>query len=207
MSRCIIIAAHNEVAVKSIVNIRADDFIICADGGYAFAAAEGIVPNLVIGDFDSFHGVVEPSIEVERVAAEKDDTDTLLCLKRGIERGFEEFIIVGGIGGRLDHTIANLQTVAYGCERGCFVLLADKGNLVTMIGADTVKLPKVNGYKLSVFAFGDVCEGVYESGVKYPLTNATITNTFPIGVSNEIEAENAVISCKKGKLLLVMSKE
>ncbi|WP_312641691.1 thiamine diphosphokinase [Hydrogenoanaerobacterium sp.] len=207
MKRCIIIAAHNETAIKNIVHIRPDDFIICADGGYAFAAAEGIVPNLVVGDFDSFEGTVEAGIEVERAAPEKDDTDTLLCLKRGIERGFDEFIIVGGIGGRLDHTIANLQTVAYGCEQGCFVLLADSKNLVTMIGADTVNLPRLEGYKLSVFAFGDACTGVYEKGVKYPLTNATVTNTFPIGVSNEFEADTATISCGAGKLMIVLSKE
>lgn len=207
MKRCIIIAAHCEGDVRGVVNIRGDDYIICADGGYAHAAAAGITPDLVVGDFDSLDGQVAPGVPVEHVPAEKNDTDTMLCLKRGLEKGCDEFIIAGGLGGRLDHTIANLQTLAYGCERGCFVLLADSRNLVTMTGPDTVQIPRVNGYKLSVFAYGGAAEGVCERGVKYPLDGARLESTFPLGVSNEFSEETATISCQSGRLLIVLSRD
>lgn len=207
MRRCVIIAAHMRGKIADVIKLCPDDFIICADGGYAAAEAQSIVPNLVVGDFDSFCGTVAAGVEVERVAAEKDDTDTMLCLKRGMERGYDEFIIVGGTGGRLDHTFANLQTVAYGRERGCFVLLADSTNLVTLMGEETVQVPRIEGWKLSVFAFGGRCEGVCESGVKYPLHNAVLENDFPLGVSNEFEAEAATITCGKGRLLIICSKD
>lgn len=202
--RCIIIGACNPCPVRRVVNLRDDDFILCADGGYRACMAEGIRPDLVVGDFDSYSGEIAEGIPVERVAAEKDDTDTMLCLKRGIELHYDEFIIVGGIGGRLDHTVANLQTLAYGCERGCFVLLADERNLATVIGAETVRVPRVEGYKLSVFAFGGPCEGVCERGVKYPLQDAVLTPEFPLGVSNEFAGGEAVITCGSGKLLILL---
>ena len=206
MRRCVIIAAHMESKILEVIKLREDDFVICADGGYSAACAEGITPNLVIGDFDSLSGRVAEGIAVERTPPEKDDTDTLLCLKRGIELGCEEFIILGGMGGRLDHTFANLQALAYGNAQGCFVLLAGKQNLATVISEETVNIPRMEGWKLSVFSLGDYCEGVCESGVKYPLQNAVITNTFPIGVSNEFTAESATITCGKGRLLIIVSK-
>ncbi|MEG0272115.1 MAG: thiamine diphosphokinase [Hydrogenoanaerobacterium sp.] len=207
MKRCIIIAAHMQSKISRVVNLREDDFIICADGGYMAAVAEGITPSLVIGDFDSFTEEIPSHIPQERVPPEKDDTDTMLCLKRGIELGYDEFIILGGMGGRLDHTFANLQTLAYGAGRGCFVLLAEEKNLAVVISDETVRIPRMDGWKLSVFALGDNCDGVCESGVKYPLQNATVTNNFPIGVSNEFVAEEAVISCGKGRLLIILSRD
>lgn len=207
MKRCVIIAACMQDKISEVVNLCTDDFIICADGGYSAAAAEDITPNLVLGDFDSLCTEVPQGIEVERVAAEKDDTDTLLCLKRGIDMGFDEFVILGGMGGRLDHTIANLQAAAYGRQRGCFVLLASKRNLAAVIADETVNIPRMDGWKLSVFAFGARCEGVCEAGVKYPLNDAVLENTFPIGVSNEITGEYAEVSCKNGQLLIILSKD
>lgn len=204
MKRCVIIGAYGAYNARNVVT--PDDYVICADGGYLCAQTENIKPDLVIGDFDSFQGEVEEGIPVERVSSEKNDTDTMLCLKRGIEKGFKEFIIVGGIGGRLDHTFANLQTLAYGCDQGCFVMLADSHNLATVV-QKSMRIPKLNGYKLSVFAFDGECMGVTLSGVKYPLTNALLTTSFPLGVSNEFEADEAVVTCDVGKLLVVLSKD
>lgn len=204
MSRCVIMGAYGGCNARNVVGV--DDFVICADGGYLCAVEEGIRPDLVIGDFDSFNGRVAAGIETERVPSEKNDTDTMLCLKRGMELGYDQFLILGGIGGRLDHTVANLQTLAYGCDMGCFVLLTDSQNIATVI-EKAMLVPKLTGYKLSLFAFDGVCTGVTVTGVKYPLSNATLTPNFPLGVSNEFEADEAVIECKKGKLLLILSKD
>ncbi|MEA4987868.1 MAG: thiamine diphosphokinase, partial [Anaerovorax sp.] len=103
MKRCIIITAYLKKSIRQSLRIHDDDFIICADGGYELAKKEGIVPHIVIGDFDSGNAPEKDSETVIHVPAEKDDTDTLLCLKYGIETGFHVFGIVGGIGGRLDH--------------------------------------------------------------------------------------------------------
>ena len=207
MSRCVIIAAHLTGRIHSLVNLRPDDFILCADGGYAHARAEGITPGLVIGDFDSLPGGEPTDVPVLRVPVEKDDTDLMLCLKHGISLGHDEFIVVGAMGGRLDHTVAALQTAAYGCQEGCFVLLADEYNLATVMGPGTARVPRVEGYKLSVLAYTEECTGVSESGVHWPLRDVTLTSSMPLGISNEFEAEYATVSCETGKLLILLSRD
>lgn len=206
-NKCIIIAAYQPMNIKDIVKICEDDYIICADGGYQFAIEQGITPHLVIGDFDSLTTQIPDTIETLRVASEKDDTDTLLCLKYGIEKRYDEFVIVGGLGGRFDHTIANLQAVSYGYDHGKFVMLADNNNYLTIIGEDTVKVPHMPGYKLSLLAYDTVCANVSVSGVKYPLTNAVLRNSFPLGVSNEFMDDFAKIENKHGKLMVILSKD
>lgn len=202
MARCIIITAYNEFPVREGIDLRKDDFIICADGGYAIAEKEGILPEVIIGDFDSFDGKVLSFVHVVCLPAEKDDTDTLFCLKYGIERGFNDFIIAGSFGGRADHTIANIQTLAYGCRSGRRVVLQDKKSMFIVISNSTINIPRREKAKLSVFAYTDKCHGVTLKGVKYILDNALLTNTFPLGVSNEFVDDEAVVSCGDGMLLV-----
>ncbi len=192
-----------------------DDFIICADGGYLHAKAEGIIPDVLIGDFDSMDfkgatGLSHPEnngCEIIQLAAEKDDTDTMVCLKYGIDRKFENFFILGGLGGRLDHTIANLQTISYAIDLGKNVWIIDGKNRVTLRNPGMLTIEKLSEYKLSLFSYGECCAGVCIQGVKYPLKDCLLTHSFPLGVSNEFIESKAEISHSSGKLCIVLSKD
>ena len=114
--RCAIFTAYCEGDAQRAYAHHAGDFVLCADGGWEIARGMGVRPDLVIGDFDSSAQPGDGA--VERVPVEKDDTDTMLCVKRGLAMGFDDFLIVGGFGGRTDHTLANIQSLHYAAARG-----------------------------------------------------------------------------------------
>ena len=215
MNRCIIITAYQSTGrLTDSTVVRPDDFVICADAGFIYARKEGLLPNLVIGDFDSGDFAVieqelmDPSLagcRSIRVAAEKDDTDTMICLKYGIEAGYEEFFILGGLGGRLDHTMANLQTMCYAVEHGRTIWVLDGNNRATLRDPGSLTVDHLEGFKISLFSFGEACDGVSISGVKYPLSDHLLKNYFPLGVSNEFLEKKAEISHISGKLLIILS--
>lgn len=216
LNRCVIITSYQSALLNGSWEYRSDDFIICADGGYSHARAAGIVPHLVIGDFDSIDyayikndlarsGLTE--CRIARVAAEKDDTDTMICVKYGIEQGYDEFIILGGLGGRLDHTVANLQTMCYAVEHRKTIWFLDGKNRATLRAPGSLSIEARKDCKISLFAFGESCEGVTISGVKYPLRDHLLKNDFPLGVSNEFIEKKAEISHTSGKLLIILSQD
>jgi len=208
------VTSFQSEALKSSFEFEPDDFIICADGGYTHARAEGVVPDAVIGDSDSvdFDKVVNDlqccgltGCRTIRVATEKDDTDTMICLKYGMDQGFQDFFILGGLGGRLDHTMANLQTMVYAVDHQRNIWILDGSNKATLRNPGSITIQRQSGYKLSLFAFGERCEGVTIRGVKYPLTGHLLKNDFPLGVSNEFLEDHAEISHDSGKLLIILS--
>ncbi len=206
--KALIITPYLLSEIRSLTDLADYDLILCADSAYLAAAREGIRPHIIIGDFDHGHGVMpEPRDNVTVVPCEKDDTDTMLCLKYAIEHGAEDITILGGIGGRLDHTFANLQALAY-AERHHVPtrLVTDSDEAFLMTGA--VRLPKrKDAWYLSVFAYDGSCTGVNIKGTKYEVENASLDNNFPLGVSNEITADFAEISVKTGRLLVIFSKK
>ena len=211
-----IITTYQSSLLSDSFLFHPDDFIICADAGYSHARTAGISPSVVIGDFDSCdYAEIEKDLErpdfdgfqVIRVAEEKDDTDTMICLKYGIDQGFNDFFILGGLGGRLDHTIANLQTMCYAVEHQKSIWVLDGKNRATLRNPGTLAIEKLDGYKISLFAFGESCEGVTISGVKYPLDKHLLKNDFPLGVSNEFLGEKAEIGHSSGKLLIILSQD
>ena len=211
---CYIILSHIEGELAEIAMPEDDAFIICADGGYAKAVEAGIKPDLVIGDLDSSAGVEIPAdIPLIKLQVEKDVTDTDSCLKYAVENGFSSIFIIGGLGGRFDHSIANIQNIVRysqckdGHGRAPRIIMADKYNYLFALTDDRVLLPALAERKLSLLSFTEKCEGVSVSGVHYPLEDHTLTNTFPLGVSNEFEADVIDIGVKKGTLLVIMSKD
>lgn len=207
--RCIIVTAYGISNIKKLIETRESDLIICADGGYTFANLEDIIPDVVIGDFDSYSGDLD-SIKCKslvQVPIEKDDTDTLLCVKYALKQHYKDFIILGGLGGRLDHTIANLQAMAYICDQGAQSTLVDNRNFVTMLGQGELLIPRKKDQKLSLLAFSEKCTGVSISGVQYPLNNVTLKNNFPLGISNEFTSDYATIKNGSGKLLVILTKD
>lgn len=214
MSKCFIITAFINGSIKSITDIGKNDYIICADGGYRLAKKENIVPNLLIGDFDSFNEALPQNIKTFVHPIEKDDTDTMLCVKYAAEKNFDEICIVGGIGGRLDHTLSNLQTLAWMVNHwkenkiiGKKISMTDYKNHIMLICHETVILRGYPGQKISLISFSDECTGITAKGLKWELTDATLTNSFPLGISNEFLGETAEISVAEGLLLVVSSRD
>ncbi|MCD8115639.1 MAG: thiamine diphosphokinase [Oscillospiraceae bacterium] len=203
--RCVIFTARCQGdPAAAYDDPREDDLILCADGGYTIAHRAGAAPAAVIGDFDSAPPPGEGTVIRHPVV--KNDTDTMLCVKYAWERGRRSFLIIGGLGGRLDHTLANLQTLLYIAERGGRAVLSDGRTRLQMLKNQTVTLPRTEG-KLSVFAFGGRCEGVSVRGTKYEVEDIALTPDFPLGMGNDFAAGHAEISVRRGALLVVCELE
>ncbi len=208
MKKCAIIPSYIEGELSELFPDPENYYVICADGGYEKAKQAGIRPDLIIGDFDSCTGTpAADDIPVLTLPTEKDDTDTGHSLSYAISEGFTDITIFGGLGGRFDHTIANVQNIAGACVQGAAVRLVSRNNIFTVIRDSEITIPKKEGWKLSVFSLSDICEGVTLSGVYYLLDDYTLTNTFPLGVSNEFDEEEAFIRVRHGILLIVTSRD
>ncbi len=181
-----------------------DDLLIAADGGYEHLKKFGIRPDMAIGDFDSL-GFVPDDIEIIKLPVEKDVTDMKAAVDIGIARGYKTFYIYGGCGGRIDHTISNIQLAASLAGAGIKAFIRDAKNVIVAVRNDKIELDaSLKGY-ISVFAHSDLCEGVSIKGLKYTAENAKFSNTFPLGVSNEFINQKAEISVKNGTLIVVYS--
>lgn len=179
------------------------DCIIAADGGYALCRREGIMPDLVLGDFDSL-GELPDHPNTYLAPVEKDDTDMMLAIKKGLSMGHKEIHIYGGTGGRMDHTLANLQSLLYIVRHGGSAWLYDKDARYTALENGTLSLPAREKGIFSVFAMDGKAEGVSISGAKYTLKDSTLTPDFPLGVSNHFVGEQVTVSVKNGALLICL---
>ena len=182
------------------LNPAPGDFVIAADGG--FAHLNGVHADLVVGDFDSLGFVPEGETIVQH-PAEKDDTDTMLAARLGLERGYRRFLLYGGVGGRLDHTLANIQTLAFLIANGARAALIGEGETITLIQNETLRFRAGLSGIISVFSYGAVACGVYERGLAYALTDATLTDDNPLGVSNAFTGKPAELSVREGRLVVL----
>lgn len=197
MSICYIFAA---LPSGPLPVIGPEDYVIAADAGYAQLG--GIRPDLVVGDFDSL-GFAPENENIVRHPVKKDDTDTLLAVKLGLEKGYTRFVILGGLGGRLDHTIANIQTLSYLALRGARGCLAGERECVILLQNTCVRFERSCSGTVSVFAHGGTAYGVMEEGLMFPLTDATLTCDFPLGVSNAFTRSPARIAVREGQLVVI----
>ena len=177
------------------------DFVIAADAGYRVCRQAGIVPDLLLGDFDSMDQP-EDFANIHRSPVEKDDTDTMLAVKTALEQGCDTVYIYGGTGGkRLDHTLANLQTLLFIRRRGARGYLYDDDFVWTVLENESLTIEKTVEWGLfSAFCLGDRAEGIDEVGFQYPLKDAVLTPEFPLGVSNHLLEPAATITVRKGAL-------
>ena len=177
------------------------DYVIAADAGYRLCQQIGIVPDVVLGDFDSMEAPEDVG-QICRLPVEKDDTDTLAAVRLGLQRGCSEFFLYGATGGkRLDHTLANLQTLLFLRRQGARGWMYDNDFIWTVIENESISIEKtVEWGLLSAFCMGDRAEGIDEIGVQYPLNNAALTPDFPIGVSNHILENQAMVTVRNGAL-------
>jgi len=181
-------------------------FIIAADSGYSLAKRSGCKPDLLLGDFDSLKEDKPQDCEIITAAAEKDDTDVMLAVKTALERGYTDITVVGGTGGRLDHTYANFQTLSYILDCGGSGRLVGENDETELAAAGEYVYPKREGMYLSLFAYGGNAV-ITTTGTKYNLTDYCLSDSFPLGVSNEILAEECRLIVKSGRILVIFSKK
>lgn len=197
---CVIFGAGE---VFAPAELDKNDLVIAADGGYAKAVASGLTPDIVIGDFDSGEMPCDTEAFVIKLNRDKDETDMLAAVRVGLRRGCRTFVLYGGVGGRLDHTVANLHVLLHLNSFDAKGFLVDERTVATVITDGKFILPDSAKGVFSVFAYGGVAEGVTLKGVKFPLENHTLTPDFPLGVSNEtLPDRKTEISVKHGSLLI-----
>ena len=185
--------------------IGQDAFVIAADGGLRHTKTLGITPNAGLGDFDSL-GYTPEGANVFPV--EKDDTDAMLAVRLGLEQGCDEFLLYGSLDGpRLDHTVANFQTLQFLTDHGAVGYLIGKTTMVTVVKNGKITFPAGLSGTISVFCMGPDAEGVTETGLFYGVENGTLASGFPLGVSNHFTGEAAEISVKNGSLLVLWERK
>lgn len=203
MGNCVIFCAGDFSGL--VAPLGEKDYIIAADGGLIHTDALGRQPDYIMGDFDSLGFVPE---NAEKHPVEKDDTDAMLAVRHGLKLGFRQFCLYGSLEGpRLDHTVANFQTLQFLTDHGATGYLIGKSQMVTVIKNETVSFPASARGIVSLFCMGADALGVCLSGLKYNLENGSLTAGFPLGVSNHFTGKEAKISVKNGSLLLIYDRE
>ena len=188
------------------MGLRDDDVIVCADSGMEYARRCGITPSIVLGDFDSYSGELPSQAELIRLPKEKDDTDTMYALRLGLERGAKEFLIAGGIGGRLDHTLGAVQSLNYLASQGIPASMNDGEQWIEVLSAPVKKTyEKSDSRYFSVLALSEKVTGLSLDGFRYSLKNAQISYDYPLGVSNEIIEQAATLSVETGRIAVIRS--
>ena len=199
MKKCVIFCAGE--FTELIEPVGQTEYVIAADGGLEHAKSIGLTVDEVLGDFDSL-GYVPENAQV--FPTEKDDTDCMLAIKKGLEMGCDTFYIYGALDGkRLDHTVANYQALYYLAQRGARGYLIGRRQIATALRNGTIVFPPFCVDYLSVFCLGNDAKGVSISGMKYNLENATLTAGYPLGVSNEFIQKKATVEVTDGTLLLM----
>lgn len=184
---------------------KKNELIIAADGGLAYLDEVGIAPDIIIGDFDSL-GYVPKRNDVIKLNPVKDITDMDAAVNEGLKRGYTEFHLYGACGGRIDHTVANLQLVASLAQKDIKAYIHSETIITAVCNGEITFDKSCKGY-ISVFSHSDKSVGVSVHGLKYTLDNAELSNTFPLGVSNEFVGTESKISVKNGTLIIVYSDE
>lgn len=214
--RCILVCAGQLGDEK--IDRREGDFLIAVDGGFGHLIGRGMEPDHILGDFDSLAAKYRPMLEAFRAAhpenittlpVVKDDTDTMAAVKMAYEKGWRDFLIYGALGGeRLDHTLANIQTLVYLKKLGARAVLAGAGTELFVMSEETVCLDPAFEGTFSIFALDPEVRDVTIGGMQYNLDRGILTSSFPLGVSNHVRAgEGAFVRTGTGMALAVLVKE
>ena len=203
---CLIISGGKFVRLPPEL-LRADLVVAC-DRGLDHADKYGIRPDVVIGDYDSLSRrnlkrIENGELESERFPKEKDDTDTMLAMRRALSLGYRDIRMVCVFGNRPDHAFANIQTAHFGALKGATVRMYDEKAEVIVFSDGSVNLSGKKGGMLSVFSLSDVSRGVTVKGAKYELEGGELGNSFPLGQSNEFKEDHVEISVEEGVIMVV----
>lgn len=189
----------------SLTDLNPRTPLIVCDKGYEYAVAAGLTPTLFVGDGDSNALPLPPELPRLQLPVEKDDTDTLAALRYALQAGYRDITLYCAFGGRLDHLLGNLQAGLFAVDQGARLRLVGANDEVWLFSHASLQLPPRAGRSLSLLSLTDHCDGVSATGVKYPLNRATLTNRFPLGVSNEW-VDTATVSVENGVLAVIVSR-
>ena len=178
-----------------------DDDVICCDSGLRHRAGLGVEPTLIVGDFDSYENP-HAGIETIVLPREKDDTDTFYAVKEAVKRGYDDFLLLGVIGGRLDHTLANLSILYYLDTLGKSATAADDYSEIEVVSTSATVDDSYPYF--SLLNLSGEAEGITITGAKFPLENGSVTCDYQYAVSNEpLKGQTAQITVERGRLLLI----
>lgn len=202
---CYIFGAGEQTSCH--IELTPRDLVIAADGGFDYLERLGLRADYVLGDFDSVVSCHLPS-DCIRYPRKKDDTDLMLAVKLGLEKGYREFTIYGALGGRLDHTIGNIQVLTYLTKHGAHGILYGEDYTIQVIVDGSLSFPKdlpenTAANTCSVFSLSDESHNVTIQGLEYEVEGITLTNSFPLGISNTFTGKKATISVQKGTLAVI----
>ena len=210
---CIIIGA-GDLTVGSLPYNPDTDYVIAADGGLMYCEVLELEPDLILGDFDSLDGEYTEAVasireqlpeKVVTLPVEKDDTDMLAVVKYGLKLGYRSFRLYGANGGRLEHTIANIQVLKYLKEQDAVGYIMDGTGMILLAKNETISFrDTMDGY-VNIFSLNEKAHGVTIRGLKYELKDATLTNALPLGISNEFIGVPSEVSVKDGTLLIIVN--
>ena len=202
-ARCVIIGGADIGRYDRIRGyLRQGDFYICCDSGLKHREALGIIPDLIVGDFESHEN---PHMDVETIILprEKDDTDTVFAVKEALSRGFRDFLLVGVIGGRLDHTLGNVSLLLMLDTQGKTAVAVDDFSELEIVSDSPVHISDKYAY-FSLLSISGTAQGITIKNAKYPLDGAEITCEYQYGISNEVmPGKAAIVTVKQGRLLLI----
>lgn len=201
---CYIIAACKDNCDKIDFKPSKNDIVIAADGGYDILNKLSLEADVLLGDFDSIEDMPFHK-NVVKYSSEKDDTDTFLAYKHAYERGYRTFVILGGIGGRIDHTLANIITLSDIAENGGIGYLIGNDTIITSITDSKIEFPESLRGNISIFAHGKTAENLSIKGLKYSVDNISLSPSVTLGVSNEFIGDRAEVSVENGTLLIIWS--
>lgn len=202
MKRCVIVGGadiNNYEYINSC--LHNDDFIVFCDSGLKHLDALQVSPGLIVGDFDSHDN---PNLNVETIVlpCEKDDTDTVFAVKGALKRGFDDFLLIGVVGARLDHSLGNVSILLYLNSLGKKGCIIDDYSEMEIVCDKPVYIE--NSFKFfSLLNIFGTAKGITIKNAKYPLIDGEITCEYQYGISNEVVGQTAEVSIKKGKLLLI----
>ncbi|WP_099204323.1 thiamine diphosphokinase [Scatolibacter rhodanostii] len=208
--KCMVIGAVPFRSAKIFREFNPDDyFVICADGGYATAQKFDIEPDLVVGDFDSLKIAVPDSVRKITLPVDKDVTDTMYAVMKALGAGFNDFVLIGCLGGaRFDHSFASLEVLKYITNCGAKGILADEKTKIIVLKNSRLTITDSKGSTLSVFPFAGATCNVTYYGVKYPLTGQTLScGGTLMGVSNRIVEDTAKIVVHNGTAIVMLYEE
>ena len=203
MSRCIIVGGadiNNYDYIRT--SLQSDDYVIFCDSGLKHLSALQVKPSLIVGDFDSHEN---PHLDTETIVlpCEKDDTDTVYAMKEAIKRGFDTFLLIGVVGGRLDHTLGNISMLLYLDSHGCKGTIIDDYSEMELISSEPAYIEDKYEF-FSLLNITGCAKGITIQNAKYPLNDGEITCEYQYGVSNEVlPGKTAIVSVREGKLLLI----
>lgn len=210
-----VILANGEIGRADLLGtwIRDEDLVIAADGGARHALAAGVVPHIVVGDFDSLSAgrlaeMERAGARIVRAPAEKNETDTHLALNMAVESGAREVVLLGATGNRIDHTLSNLLLLPPLAEAGIALRVIDEKNDIRLVaGGSAAEIAGSPGGFVSLIPLTSEVTGINLSGFKYPLRDGRLAWGLSLGVSNELPGESGLVEVGKGMLAVILARD